>query len=139
MSRTENFRRQHREIHEVVREIEALLDPDKLRVDVEHCRLLLSELVGKLSVHLAMEDNALYPRLTNHKDKQVSELAKQYMNEMGGIKKVFTEYAQRWRSPAGIEGSTQQFIDETRGIFKALAERIAKEDNHLYPLVDQYG
>ncbi len=139
MSRTENFRRQHREIQQVVREIDALLEIDDLKREPDHVRLLLSELAGKLSVHLAMEDNALYPRLTNHKDKQVASLASRYMTEMGGIKKAFLDYSQAWRLADAIEREPQKFIDDTRAIFDALAQRIHREDHELYPLVDRHG
>lgn len=139
MSRTENFRRQHREIHQVVREIDALLEIEDLKREPVRVRLLLSELAGKLSVHLAMEDNALYPRLMNHKDPQVATLASRYMSEMGGIKSAFLDYSQRWRVADAVERAPQAFIEETRVIFDALARRIHREDNELYPLVDKHG
>ena len=137
MSKTENFRRQHHEIRQVVRQLSAFLDRAELVRDADQVRLLLSELAGKLGVHLAMEDHALYPRLIHHEDAAVAALAAMYAEEMGGIKSAFMGYAHKWRAAKAIEAAPQEFIDETRGIVEALTERMTKEDAELYSLVDK--
>lgn len=63
MAATDNFRKQHAEIIEIVKQIEPALVPQNLSANPASIKPLLTSLMGKLSVHLAMEDNALYPRL----------------------------------------------------------------------------
>lgn len=139
MGRTQNFRRQHLEIQQVVSEMSDILTVEALKTRADDCRDLLSELTEKLTLHLTIEDKAMYPRLLNHPDEAVRNLAQRYVTEMGGIKKVFVDYVGRWPTGDAIRSRAPAFIEETQGIFKALAERIAKEDTELYPLVDKHG
>ena len=99
-------------------------------------RTLLSNLAGKLNLHLAMEDKALYPRLMEKKDAESGVLARKYMDEMGGLAQVFTTYNSKWQVSA-ISADAAGFCRETQTVFAALGKRIEREDNHLYPLVDQ--
>lgn len=139
MGRTQNFRRQHKEIQQVVSEISDLLSIEGLSTRFDDCRDLLAELTEKLTLHLTIEDKAMYPRLLNHTDGAVRTLAQRYVTEMGGIKKVYVDYVGRWPTGDAIRSRAPAFIEETQGVFKALAERIAKEDTELYPLVDKHG
>jgi hypothetical protein len=139
MRRTEVFRRQHREIVEVVGEMRALFDETHLKADAQIMRGLLSVLGGKLTIHLAMEDKGLYPRLLQHKNLTVRTLARAYQDEMGGIKDVFAEYLHSWPSAEAIQANAGKFIEHTKDIFAALGLRIEKEDNELYGIVDQEG
>ncbi len=139
MGEIENFRRQHKEILQVATEISSLLKPDQIAKDAGVIRSLLSTLVGKLNVHLSMEDDALYPRLLAHKDANVNSIAKRFIDEMGGFNKVFREYTKKWPSPTAIQNAPVEFNKETKGIFDALFKRIEKEDNELFPLVNKLG
>lgn len=133
MVRTARFRRQHDEIMTIVQNISSLLTDD-LKEDARKVPPLLSTLAGKLTVHLAMEDNALYPSLL--KDDKLRPLAERFMAEMGGISATFKEYVRKWPDAGAIEGQTADFIQETQRVFAILKERIIREDQELYPLVD---
>ncbi len=137
MRRTESFRQQHQEILQIVKEMAAGLDPQKLAKDAGPMRSLLSKLVGKVSMHLTMEDNSLYPLLIAGKDAAASQTAKVFQTEMGGIKTTFTAYAQRWPLASDIQAQPAQFVSETKQIFAALGNRIEKEENDLYVKADK--
>jgi hypothetical protein len=139
MARTDVFRRQHAEIAEVAEDITAALDAKELASGAEIMSGLLSVLGGKLTIHLAMEDKGLYPRLLRHPHPKVRDLAKRFMSEMGGIQAAFGEYLARWRDPALIQKMPDEFIKETRTLLAALSARVSREDNDLYPIVDQEG
>ncbi len=139
MARTETFRRQHIELLAIAGEMTAILDAEALKKDASAMRRLLSSLAGKLTVHLAMEDNGLYPRLLAHKDAKISATARSYVDEMGGIKTVFVAYLEKWPNEGAIRANPAVFIKETQAIFQALATRIAREDQELYDLVDRVG
>jgi iron-sulfur cluster repair protein YtfE (RIC family) len=133
MGFTDKFRSQHNEILVVAKEMTAEL---KGTADAAVLRKLLSNLAGKLNFHLAMEDQALYPRLMERKDSDAKAMATRFMTEMGGLGKVFTTYNEKWqvsvirKDPAGFAG-------ETQAVFAALTKRIARENTELYPLADR--
>jgi hypothetical protein len=135
--RTAVFRRQHEEIVQSIRDIEALLDPAELALGAGIMSGHIAILSGKVTVHLAMEDKGLYPRLVRHQRTPVRDLAQRFMKEMGSILDQFQAYLARWRDPLHIQRHPQAFVDETRPLFAALIQRIAREDNELYPLVDR--
>lgn len=117
-------------------ELSTLLDTGSLAAQANEARSLLSRLAGTLSVHLAMEDNALYPRLAARADGPLKALASRYAEEMGGIHADFTSYLSRWRAASAIARDTEAFLAETVDVLAALRERIDREDAELYPLVD---
>ncbi|MDQ3036028.1 MAG: hemerythrin domain-containing protein [Myxococcota bacterium] len=139
MTRTAVFRRQHLELLEVAAEISDRLDAVELTKDASMMAGLLSVLSGKLTIHLAMEDKGLYPRLQRHSNERVRALATKYMTDMGSICQVFGAYIERWRDRLNIQNDAAAFVTETRGILGALSNRIAREDNELYPMVDREG
>ncbi len=92
---------------------------------------------GVLKTHLKGEDEDLYPMLLDHKDEKVRSMAQDFITKMGGIKKVYSDYNDKWKTVAAIKDSPDSFISDTRGLIEALAARIEKEDNQLYALVDK--
>lgn len=136
MSITDNFKRQHNEIVEVVQKISAGLKADELSKDASEMRGLLAALAGKLKMHLAMEDEALYPNLMNHSNAEIRDTAKKFVEEMGGIKETFMAFADKWPVSGVIESDAGEFIKETQSLFAALANRVERENNELYPLLD---
>lgn len=136
MAATDSFRKQHVEILDIVKQIEATLTADKLSANPAAVRPLLSNLLGKLSMHLAMEDNSLYPRLKDHANADVRNVAAKFITEMSGIKPVVEKYGQKWTDEA-IRKDSQGFCTETRSLFGALGQRIQRENNELYAMVDR--
>ena len=136
--RTVVFRRQHREILDVVRQLETKLVVATIEQDTSDAiRGHLNELAGKLTVHLAMEDKALYPRLLVHGSPQLRKIAADVVRDMGGIQAVFREYVIRWSVPQRIQANAAEFIRETNEILEALKRRITREDTELYPMIDR--
>ncbi|HKU38461.1 MAG TPA: hemerythrin domain-containing protein [Polyangiales bacterium] len=135
--RSEVFRDAHREILQVIATMSTQLDPSKLARDASEARATLNMLAGKLTVHLAMEDKALYPRLAGHTSPDVRKLAGRFADEMGGILFAFKEYLAHWPTPESVQADGARFKLETEQIFAALRARIAKEDNELFPKLDE--
>jgi hypothetical protein len=136
--RTENFRKQHAEIAEVAKQIEATLVPSKLAAGAAETRSLVGTLTGKLMIHLTMEDKALYPSLLKHTDAQVRETAQKFIDEMSGITPIIQKFGATWTEPA-IRSDPTKFCAEMRQIFVALTDRIQRENGQLYALVDRLG
>lgn len=130
------FRKQHADIVELVRQIEPQLDPEKLATSAAEARHLLAILFGKLSVHLAMEDNCLYPLLEKHQVVQVRDTARKFREEMSGVKPAVEEFARKW-STFTIRDNPTGFCAEAKHLFAVLADRIKRENTGLYPLAEQ--
>lgn len=64
MERTENFRRQHKELLQITTDLSSLLREEQLRKNASEARGVLSMLAGKLKIYLTMEDDVLYPSPT---------------------------------------------------------------------------
>lgn len=136
MAATDSFRKQHAELLDIVKQIEPALVPATLSANPASVRPLLSSLLGKLSMHLAMEDNSLYPRLKDHAKAEVRDIAQRFIAEMSGIKPVVQQYGQKWTDEA-IRKDSQGFCTETRSLFGALGQRIQRENTELYAIVDR--
>lgn len=135
--RSEALREAHRDLLQLIDTMSTQLEHAKLERDASEARASLSMLAGKLTIHLAMEDKALYPRLASHSSQEVRKIGKRFADEMGGILDVFKEYLSHWPTPEAVQLDAAQFVVETREIFDALRARIAKEHNELFPKLDE--
>jgi hypothetical protein len=93
---------------------------------------LARELIG----HLAVEDRLLYPALIGSVDQRTSTVARRFKEEMGGLSSTFTSYMREWTDQR-ITAEWSAFCSETRALLAALSNRIARENNELYPLANQ--
>lgn len=137
MSNTQRFRDQHDILLRIASEISIHLNAGELSKDASKARQLVSKLLGKLNMHLAMEDKSLYPRLLKDSDERIKAMAKQFINEMGGIGEAVEGYQKKWVTASEIQKDPNGFIQHTKGILNALAQRIDKENRQLYKAVDQ--
>lgn len=136
MALTDRFRAQHAVLVGIVTEMSALLDVELLAQDASRVRRLLSSLTGKLIVHLAIEDQSLYPVLLDGDDQKAKALAQQFKDEMSVIKAAFEKYVKKWPTAAAIQAEAAEFVRDTQVVFAALKERVEKENNELYPMID---
>ena len=137
MARTDRFKGQHRELVRIVAEISSLAEASQAEEKAKDISAQLHLLAGKLNVHLAMDDNALYPSLIGQKDERLAPLARKYVDEMGHIKEAFANFVAKWPTPKAIENDPVGFKKEIKGLFAALTLRIQKEETEPYPMVDE--
>ncbi|MDP2341215.1 MAG: hemerythrin domain-containing protein [Deltaproteobacteria bacterium] len=135
MRPTDNFRRQHKDLVDVAGDIEAQLAPEQL-VDGTPMRRLLGRFAGKLMMHAAMEEEALYPRLMVHERDDVREVATRLHGELGGIYTDVGDFVQRWRATGAIEAAPVVFVAEIKRVFTMLRKRLEQEETLLYPVAD---
>ncbi len=132
------YLRAHEEIAQDMGKISNLLNStDQISKQAEQIRSLLTSMTGKIKVHLAMEDDVLYPKLFQHKNADVRATAKRFFEEMGGLKKAFSDYVGKWQGPAAIQKDPSAFMNETKAVINALAERVKKENTELFPMADK--
>lgn len=139
MSKTKMFRDQHDDLLKAAAKLKGELNADKIGKDATPAKSALAQLMGKLSVHLAMEDKSLYPQLVKHDDQRVKTTANRFIAEMGAIGKVLADYQKAWPSEAAVRQNPRGFVQQTGTILDALGKRIEKENGELYKLVDTLG
>lgn len=132
MAMTDSYRKQHIELLDLA----GKLSKDVVIKEAAEIVTVLSQFASKLNMHLTMEDKALYPKLMSSGNAKTSQVAKDYMTEMGGIKQVVEKYIHSWSLARNISTDPEKFIEESKGIIAALKIRIDKENNVLYPLAD---
>lgn len=134
--KTSQFRHQHTEILDVIRDIDFYVRETSLMNDIPEIVMLLMRLSGKLKAHLSMEESSLYPDMLNSSNEEAAEAAKAYQAEMVGLAKAFQDYMTAWRAPDAIVSDPDGFKAVSTAVFKALTDRFQRENNELYRLAD---
>ncbi len=137
MLRTQRFRDQHEELLNIASKISGHFDVVALSKDASGVRTLVSQLLGRLTVHLAAEDKVLYPSLLENEEESVRDTTQRFIDEMGGIGAEVEKYRAKWNRVSAIQEAPKEFIAQSKTLFTALAERIDKENNELYVLFDR--
>jgi len=135
--KTQRYRQQHEDILATAAIISDKLNHEAISQDANEIRMLLSNLIGKLQYHLAIEDKFVYPNLLAYKEPKVVSTAQEFINEMGGIMKSIETYKLKWSNAHKIEAEPVDFISETQTILDKLIQRTEKENNELYKIVDE--
>ena len=134
--RTERFARQHAEIVALSKTLVRELDTRRLAADPTGVRRALATFAGRLRVHAAMEQEALYPRLLASSDERVVNKARDLLDELGPIYQSFFAFLAKWREATTIRADPEGFCRETMQELHRLGVRLERENTELYPLVD---
>jgi len=128
-----NLNRQHAELLEMSAKIRQLIED----ADVDWAKLVstLNIFSGKLLIHLAAEDNGLYPTLLLAADPLVKATATKFLTEQGGLVDAFTTYRADYQTAAQIQNSFPSFRRQTHDLLTQLEKRIRRESKELYPLL----
>jgi hypothetical protein len=135
MSNLAGLREEHAHLIAIIRRLGAMIAKDSPPPSKE-LAALRRELSSTLIRHLKAEDWILYPKLFNSPDPVIAETALRFNTEMGGLAAAFMTYAEKWGSIA-IEKDWPGYCRETAAIAGVLTQRIARENQELYPLVEK--
>ncbi len=138
-SHTERYRSQHDELVAIVTSLTKNLTPEYVKANASPIKEALNILAGKVGIHLALEDQALYPRLLAHDNQTLRAQAQKFKDEMGGIRTTFDAYIKRWATSILIMNGADSFISDTNNLISVLGDRISRENDGLYTLIDQEG
>lgn len=89
----------------------------------------------ELVAHLTREDWLLYPALLQSSDKVISAAAQAFIDEMGGLLAAYKAWSGEWLTER-IVAEWKTFVTDTSALLDALSQRIERENNELYPLVE---
>ncbi len=132
----EIIQRQHAEILQLAQKISMYDSIPKVREHAFDISLLLGALSGKLMMHLASEDQFIYPCLMEKQDPKIQETSKQFASEMGSLAQVFGKYKNKYLGDSKITNAPGEFLGESGKVMEAIGKRIAREEKDLYPLLD---
>lgn len=128
----------HADLARLAQQVTACLPTSSQAPDLPVIRQSLTAFTAKLRVHLALEDDALYPRLFRHDNRRIRQIADQFSREMGDLRTGYDDHIRNW-SNAAIEQDPIRFSQTTRKMLETLMARMGREDHQLYPLLDQIG
>lgn len=133
---TARFARQHAEIVELSKGLLKCLDTRTLAEDPTAARRALATFAGRLRVHAAMEQEALYPRLLASHSPAVVAKAQELLDEVGPIYQAFFSFLGRWPDARSIQSDPEGFCRDTMMELQRLKVRLKRENEELYPMVD---
>ena len=135
MSSLAQIRAEHAELVKIFREWEILIDRETPppSVDLFAVRSRLSSL---LVAHLKAEDWVLHPPLLESPDPEIARIARNFVDEMGGLAASYSIFMERWDA-LSIQADWTHYQKEARAIPQALGNRIARENRELLPLVER--
>ncbi len=135
MAVTDQYRNDHKSLVAGITDIAGLVNVGVAQ-NAELIAKTLAGFSGKLKMHLATEDNALYPMLLKSENAELKSMAEKFKAEMGTLKEVYGDFAQKFMTKTKIEADCEGFKTEFDGIVKALSDRINREETQLYALAD---
>ena len=135
MSQLKKLREDHAQLAKIFRRLGEIVGQDRPppQIDLFDIR---RELVSTLLAHLKLEDWALYPRLIESSDTELSHAGKWFKDEMGGLAPSFVAYCDRWTAGA-IELDWANYCRDTRDMLAALNNRLTRENRELLPLLER--
>ncbi|MBV9271909.1 MAG: hypothetical protein JO165_12505 [Candidatus Eremiobacteraeota bacterium] len=99
--------------------------------------LELSRLAGVVKLHLALEDQHMYPRMLEHTDTVVQQAAHEYKASMAEFALEYVAFHDKWMRNGAVSDARLEFIKEFKGVSDVLRARISHENQGLYDLIDQ--
>jgi len=135
MSDLMKLRRDHAELARMFRQLERIIGLPQAPSQLELFELRRS-LMQTLIAHLKLEDWALYPRLIDSGDEEISARGRFFKEEMGGLAPAFLAYCEKWTANS-IAADWPNYCSDTRGLLDALIDRLTRENRELLPLLER--
>ena len=92
---------------------------------------------GTIKLHLAVEDQVLYPALQRGDNAELARLGRQYQSEMESIASAYDAFARRWNTADNVRRGAQDFRDQANVVLRKVYERMQREDHDFYPRIEE--
>ncbi|MBV8247874.1 MAG: hemerythrin domain-containing protein [Comamonas sp.] len=89
-----------------------------------------------IKLHLAVEDQALYPALQRGGNADLARLGRQYQDEMGPLAQAYDAFARRWNTAQRLHEDAEGFRADANNVLRRLHERMQHENREFYPRVE---
>jgi hemerythrin-like domain-containing protein len=131
----DKFKQQHREIISCISTLRALAKSG-IRDNAAEISKLIIAMSSTIKLHLAVEDNLLYPALQESKNSALAKMGKRFQDEMESIAAAYLDFARRWNTAGTVSGNPEGFRSDANNVLKVLHERMRKEDTDFYPVIE---
>ncbi|MCR5607359.1 MAG: hemerythrin domain-containing protein [Treponema sp.] len=95
----------------------------------------INKLSSVLMMHLASEDKNLYPEALSSDSEELRRTAKEYIDEMGNLMKVFDDFHKNFNTKSKILDNVNDFTLQAQKVTLAIEKRITKEESGLYKML----
>lgn len=129
----EQLRKENDEIKDLSDVLSNLVSNQALRNNTVFCELL-ERFQSKLDAHLKHEARSIYPELLSHDDKNIKQVAKDFLSNTHELERILSKYVKRWCHHISTENH-KEFEHETMEVFRLVNERIAMEESHLFTVL----
>ena len=129
------FKHQHGDIK---RRIAELRDLARAGADT-HAEAIAQGIVAMsalIKLHLAVEDQVLYPALQADRQSDLARLARHYQSDMVPIAAAYDAFTRRWNTSQRVREDAQGFRDDANLVLRKLHERMLREDREFYPQIE---
>ena len=89
-----------------------------------------------IKLHLAVEDQALYPSLQRSDDSELVQLGRKYQDEMAPLAKAYDVFARRWNTAQHLRDDVEGFRADANHVLRQLHARIQRENQEFYPRIE---
>ena len=131
----DKLKHQHRDIKQ---RIAALRDLTRAGVEdnAEAIALDIVAMSALIKLHLAVEDQVLYPALQADRQSDLAQLAQHYQSDMVPIAAAYDAFARRWNTSQRVRENVVEFRDDANLVLRKLHERMLREDREFYPQIE---
>ena len=129
----EELRNENDEIKELSDVLSCLISNQSICKNTVFCELLQRFQI-KLNSHLNHEARSIYPELLSHDDKNIKQIAKDFLSNTRELDRILSKYVKRWCHQINSENH-EEFENETKEMFRLVNERIQMEESYLFAVL----
>lgn len=131
----DKFKRQHVEIIGCIAALRKASQAG-IRENAEEIARLIISMSSIIKLHLAVEDQVLYPALRNGNNAVLARMGTKFQNEMGTIATAYMVFAERWNHADKVSRDPDGFRSDANSVLKTVHARMQKEDSVFYPAIE---
>jgi iron-sulfur cluster repair protein YtfE (RIC family) len=131
----DKFKHQHVDILGSIAALRSLAHAGVAHNAAEIARLIV-DMSSTIKLHLAVEDQALYPALQRGSNAELASMGLQYQQEMGAIARAYEAFSRRWNRPESVRRDAQGFRNDANQVLRMVHERMQRENRDFYPRIE---
>ena len=131
----DKFKHQHTDILHSIATLRDLTHAGVVPNAAEIARRIVA-MSGTIKLHLAVEDQMLYPALQRGDNAELARMGRQYQSEMTSIASAYDAFVRRWNTADGVRRDAQGFRNEANVVLRRVFERMQREDREFYPRIE---
>ncbi len=131
----DKFKHQHIDIIDCIASLRKATRAGISENAAEIARLIIA-MSSTIKLHLAVEDQVLYPALRNGNNAVLATMGQKFQDEMGAIASTYLTFARRWNNAAEVVREPEEFRAEANQVLKLLYDRMQKENTVFYPAIE---